>query len=138
MSSNPNSCSLMSSSKPSFCVVAAAFACALGLSGCGHTVSSVSHSENAMQDSWTEVRSTINRLEVEHATEAQWKMKSESSEVVPSVSALVDICPMCVTIKGIAQDFQRSPKVVHFGFEGGFHALVFFDATGRSGRVLRH
>ena len=128
----------MSSSKQSFSVVAAVFACALCLSGCGHAVSSVSNSENAMQAPWAEIRSTINRLEMEHATEAQWKMKSENSEVVPSVSALVDICPMCVTIKGIAQDFQRSPKVVHFGFEGGFHALVFFDATGRSGRVLRH
>jgi hypothetical protein len=33
--------------------------------------------------------------------------------------------------------FKKSSRVIEFGFEGDYHALVFFDEAGKSWKVIK-
>jgi hypothetical protein len=38
---------------------------------------------------------------------------------------------------GLPDDFSNSSRVVHFGFDCDFHALVFFDDSKRAWKVIK-
>ncbi len=97
---------------------------------------------NPMDAAWSRIREGISKLENEHAPEIEWRKASEpQSSVVASVSDLQDQTKSLEITDSerelLRAAFKRSSRVIHFGFEGNFHALVFFDAAGKSWKVTK-
>lgn len=95
-----------------------------------------------MVAAWSQIRDGIIELENRHANEEDWRKASESEPlVVSSISALHD------QIKGLdltnserealSAAFRQSSRVIHFGFECDYHAMVFFDDSGKAWKVIK-
>lgn len=95
-----------------------------------------------MESIWSGIGDDINKLEEEHADENRWREKSNApeSKQINSVSELIErtkglsISPRQ---KVLSDAFNKSSRVVHFGFDCDFHALVFFDDARRSWKVIK-
>lgn len=97
---------------------------------------------NPMDTAWSGIRDGINKLEDQHANEDGWRKASEPPpEVISSISDLHERTKhLEITVterEGLPAAFNRSSRVIHFGFEGNFHALVFFDESGKSWKVIK-
>ncbi|HYF36231.1 MAG TPA: hypothetical protein VD994_13135 [Prosthecobacter sp.] len=96
---------------------------------------------NPMPQIWAGIVEGILTLERRRAPRPEWRAAAEFEEVVRSRKDLEKV------VDGLALDdlteveavalYQRSRLVAHYGFEGNFHALVFFDGRGRALKVLR-
>lgn len=92
---------------------------------------------NPMQAAWGVIAEEINELERTHAAVAEWRRGSESAVLVNSEEELLALVPSGLSNKLVRLEFARSAKVIHFGFECDYHALVFFDGGGRAREVFK-
>ncbi|OYW31616.1 MAG: hypothetical protein B7Z47_00530 [Chthoniobacter sp. 12-60-6] len=97
---------------------------------------------NPMDAAWSEIRDGIGKLENEHAHEDDWRKASEPHpEVVSSISDLNEQTKSLeISVserEGLPAAFNKSSRVIHFGFECNYHALVFFDEAGKSWKVIK-
>lgn len=95
---------------------------------------------NPMPAIWDSTRNEIVRLKEAKATASQWKEKAESSEKVVSKKALAqlthDVDLTDAERASLLKQHQNSAQTVHYGFEGNFHALVFFNSQGSAQNTL--
>jgi hypothetical protein len=95
-----------------------------------------------MDAAWSKIRDGIAKLEDEHAHENDWRKASEPQpELVSSISALQvhtkDLEIAASERVGLPAAFNKSSRVIQFGFECNYHALVFFDESGKSWKVIK-
>jgi hypothetical protein len=95
-----------------------------------------------MDAGWSRIRDRIDKLGDEHAHEADWRKASEpQSEVVSSISDLheqtKDLEITAAEREVLPAAFNKSSRVVNFGFECNYHALVFFDQAGKCWKVIK-
>lgn len=107
---------------------------ALVLSACASSPSKVF---NPMPAIWRGVCEGIDDREKRHASYEEWRSDAESHERLESYQALMSALPAGYPAAGLAKSFASSSKVIKFGFEGNFHAIVFFDSNGRSWKVIK-
>lgn len=97
---------------------------------------------NTAPNLWADVRNEIERLERSGAPLSKWKESSESNERVTTILRLHEITES-IKFKSepekrkFDQLYSSGPETYHFGFEGNFHALVFFDASQNPMEVLK-
>lgn len=108
----------------------------------GFDSSSVAEVPNPMPDIWAAVRNEIDMLERTGAPLLKWKEACGSSEQISTVLRLHEITkPVRLESEQerteLDQLFSSNPDTYHFGFEGNFHALVFFDASHRPIKVVK-
>ena len=97
---------------------------------------------NPMDAAWSQIRGGISELEIRHANEQDWRKASEPGpQVISSISALRDqIKGLNITDserEALSTAFRQSSRVVHFGFECNYHALVFFNEAGKCWKVIK-
>jgi hypothetical protein len=124
-------------------------ALAVHLAGCQTSSStrsldpfSVPQAFNPMPDLWAGVRNEIDALERTGAPLSKWKAASGSAERVSTIVRLHEIIrplkPGSEREKNeLDQLFSSAPDTYHFGFEGNFHSLVFFDASQKPIKVVK-
>ena len=96
---------------------------------------------NPMPELWKSIADRIDAMEREHAPDAVWRENKDSGSIpqeIRTASELFSACPAGYPSQGLQTDFARSTKVVHYGFECDYHAIVFFDADGRAWKVIKH
>jgi hypothetical protein len=83
------------------------------------------------------IRDRIDSLE--NASESEWESAAASSEEVASLDELASLTRNVGFAPGermgLVADFHRAARVTHFGFEANYHALVFFQASGKPFRI---
>ncbi len=96
---------------------------------------------NPMLGIWNQIASTIDNLEASKATPDKWAANAEHSEEVHTeqqMSLLIARMAMPADERAaLVRIYKSSDKVVHYGFEGDFHALVFFDDQSKAQRVVK-
>jgi hypothetical protein len=95
-----------------------------------------------MPDSWAGVRNEIDTLERTGAPLSKWKAASGSTERVSTILRLHEITkPLKLGSELEKSELDRlfsiAPDSYHFGFEGNFHALVFFDPSHQPIKVVK-
>lgn len=93
-------------------------------------------------DLWGSVRNEIDSLERTGAPLSKWKETSETSERVSTIARLHEIIkPLKPGSEQEISELERllssTPDTYHFGFEGNFHSLVFFDASHQPTKVVK-
>lgn len=105
---------------------------AVVMMSCGPRLSEA-HQEkpiNPMPEIWQSTTEDISTLEQSRASRKEWDRKAESRQTVHNTTEL----SATLARSGLssrdrteaARRFQDAEAVVHYGFEGNFHALVFF------------
>ena len=99
---------------------------------------------NPMEAAWSGIRENINKLESEHVFEDEWR---KAAELHPEPKAVQSITELKKQTEGmeftslerdqLTKDFNISSRVIHFGFECNYHALVFFDDAKRAWKVIK-
>lgn len=101
---------------------------------------------NPMEAAWAGVRSAINKLDEDHASEDEWRKANvpppePGPEVVRSIAALSELTKDLGLTDAerleLPAAYNKSSQVVHFGFECNYHALVFFDDAKRAWKVIK-
>lgn len=92
---------------------------------------------NPMAELWRGITARIDAMERAHAGEATWRENSNSAKVIRTAAELAAACPEEYRGREWHSAFARSTKVIRFGFDCDFRSIVFFDATGRSWRVIK-
>lgn len=76
---------------------------------------------------------------LENAAKSEWKSTAGSSDEIKSRKDLERITEGLVFGEGeweaILADYDRAASVTHFGFDGNYHALAFFNSSQRPFRV---
>jgi hypothetical protein len=96
---------------------------------------------NPMPKIWSGIVDQIQGLERAHAPKQEWEQAASDSVRVATKEQLVDMLGMGLLSpedkrKAVAAFYQAS-DVQHFGFDGDFHALVFFSESGHPMLVVR-
>jgi len=89
---------------------------------------------------WSSIRADIVRLEAKHAPKHEWNEATSESSKITSIQSLLETVPPDIAENdgsAIADLFSKSSEVVHYGFEGDYHAVVFFDVSKRPIKVLK-
>jgi hypothetical protein len=95
----------------------------------------------AMRPVWADSITQIRRLEARRAHRSEWRAAAQFEEVVRArkdLDAVVEGLGLSDLDEAEAvARFQNSALTAHYGFPANFHALVFYDRSGRTVRVLR-
>ena len=118
----------------------AVFLCTVGV-----TVSSCSGQRpvsepNPMPALWATSRTTIDRLEITHASPEKWAAVAVCSTRITSHGQLnqtlhyagLDEAAIC----SVLAEWGKHDPVIHYGFDSNDHALVFFS-SGRAVKVFK-
>jgi len=100
---------------------------------------------NPMEGAWAGIRDGINKLDKDHASEDEWRKASEphpGPDVVVTIAVLNELTKNLGLTEAerseLTAAFNKSSRVVHFGFECDYHALVFFDDAERAWKVIKY
>jgi hypothetical protein len=122
---------------------------AVHLAGCENSSStrsrdsaSAAQVSNSMPDLWTTVRNEIDTLERTGAPLSKWKEASVSNERISTILRLHEMTKPLkseseLEMSELEKLFSNAPDTFHFGFEGNFQSLVFFDASAQPIRVVK-
>jgi len=96
---------------------------------------------NPMPVIWEAVRNDLIQLEKIGAPPAQWAQKAEQSEVIRNQRQLAVVTEH-LNLSGaekaaLLRHYQGAAETIHYGFEGNYHALVFFTDKSFPDHVLR-
>ena len=109
--------------------------------GCRTSVERRQYEFDPMPGIWAETVAGIDDLQLRGATIPEWRASAADSEVIGSIGELKEVLASVPLADGewigLVADFNAAAKVLHFGFEGNFHALVYFDQNGRAYRTLK-
>lgn len=114
--------------------------------GCQSHEPVVTNEANLMLGIWAGVMDGINKLEDAHASEDEWRKASvpppePKPEVVRSITALNELTKDLGLTDAqrleLPAAYNKSSRVIHFGFECNYHALVFFDDAKRAWKVIK-
>ena len=96
---------------------------------------------NPMDSIWAGIRDDICRLEETHASLDEWRQRAAEEQVLQSAdelrSALRETGLTEVDLAEALRKRSRAAKVIHFGFDCDYHALVFFDKGKRAESVIK-
>lgn len=97
---------------------------------------------NPMDAAWSRIRDGINKLGDQHANENDWRKASEPEPKV--IRSMADLHEQTMELEITASEreelpaaFNKSSRVIQFGFECNYHALVFFDEARSSWKVIK-
>lgn len=111
--------------------------------GCANREAAVSNDNNPMPRIWAGIGAGITELENAHAPEDAWAKEATGADPRP-IRSLAELMEETKELNltprdraGLPDDFSNSSRVVHFGFDCDFHALVFFDDSKRAWKVIK-
>lgn len=94
-----------------------------------------------MPQIWAKNEERIVQLKKAQTTEAQWTKDSDAAAPISTIAQLraavaatgapADAVDREREQKHLERIFRTSHHVIHFGFEGDAHEIVFFDSRGR-------
>lgn len=94
-----------------------------------------------MPDIWAGIRSKIDDLETLRAPASTWSQVADEETPVVSDKQLTGILQLASfsqpEVLAAQSTFNRCAKTVLFGFEGNYHALVFFQSAGVAHSVIK-
>lgn len=109
--------------------------------GCHATLERHKYDIYPMPGIWAGTVAGIEDLQLRRATIPEWEASAADSKVVGSIGELKEVLarvPLAEReMSGLVAEFAAAVKVLHFGFEGNFHALVYFDQSGRAYRTVK-
>jgi hypothetical protein len=107
------------------------------LFGCAHTYPLPESNPNGTEEMFASMRSEVDVLE--GASKENWISGSGSHQEIQSLRELDELIqPISFTETERMQmfsDYKKAHSVAHFGFDGNYHALVFFNSSGNPIRV---
>lgn len=96
---------------------------------------------NPMDSIWAGIRDEICHLEETHATLDEWRQRAAEEQVLQSADELLStLRETSLTDVDLAEALRKrssAAKVIHFGFDCDYHALVFFDKGNRAESVIK-
>lgn len=111
------------------------------LTSCIHKEPTVASDLNPMPVIWATIRNEIEVLETKQAAPDQWARKAESSERIFNKEQLTHtVAHLTLPVpekERLLMYLSSSTQAIHYGFEGNYHALVFFDAQNKPSHVLK-
>ncbi len=114
----------------------------VALVSCAHN-KPIDNSFNPMPRIWAGIGDGIHKLEEEHAHEGAWTTAATGGEPIP-IHSLVELMEETKALSmppeersGLRDAFSKSSKVVHYGFDCDYHALVFFDDARQAWKVIK-
>tara|TARA_R110002049_G_scaffold160606_1_gene325581 strand:- start:551 stop:937 length:387 start_codon:yes stop_codon:yes gene_type:complete len=95
---------------------------------------------NPMEFVWESIRGEINHLEASHATLKDWRQaagEEQQLNTADETRAFLEGTGLSSNdIDHATSSFSTAAKVIHFGFDCNYHALVFFDQADRASFVI--
>ena len=94
-----------------------------------------------MERIWASIRERIDSLEARRASHVEWSRAADESRDITDLASLRStLAPAKLSsaeTQRIEALFRSSRRTVEYGFEGDFHALVFFDSADRAMHVVK-
>ena len=88
-------------------------------------------------DPYKSIRDKIDSLE--RSPKNEWIASTDSCEQINTIKELEDLIqPISFSEderRQLLSDYEQAHTTYHFGYEGNYHALVFFTSTGNPIRV---